>query len=937
MPFYSVIAELERIRVQWDKSSDAELKTLCPFHNDSTPSLYINSETGAADCKSCSWSGSFVGYLAKKEGKLLAQIYYELEERYGILEGVTIAPKRIYKSKEAIWKNKILLKELKNRGLTNDDIKEAHLGVERNKITIPIYDEKGYCVNFRKYLPGAPSDKKFRDEKGCGKTVRLYPVSQLRYSRIVLCGGEIKALSAAKHLNPSDIGAISGTGGEGRWSLECSEALNGKEKIWIAYDVDAAGKANAKKLAHQLAAYVGWLGIVQLPLDVGKYPHGGIDDFLVKGGKILPLLEECEQYEPKKENVRDYESEQIQEYSSLAQVVTSDNIGSRISVDCVISSMDTMPYAVPKLIKCKCPKSVDWCTLCDMFALKPEDMIKEIHPEDPAILEMIDVAAENIVKPMKRACGIPENCKVCTFETLEFQHAEDTRISENLDVAKRAEDKSMIPAVVMADSMTMNEPYTVVGRLYPNPKTNQSVLLVANAKKKRDSLSTFDVTNTLHLEKFRPKEWTKEGLGDKLNEIYEDLESNVTRIYKRRMMHLMIDLAYHSPLFIKFRGKRVKGWVEILVLGDSSQGKTETAMNLQQHYGLGSWLSCKGASIAGIIGGLQQINKRWFVTWGAMPTQDRRLLVLEELKGLEPEALAKLTDARSSGVAELVKIEKRRTYSRVRLVALSNPRSDRALSTYNSGVDAIKELVGSLEDIRRFDGFYIANKSDIDYEDVIGRTTDVPHRYVAEDCRDMVLWAWAIKSTRFEDEDHLLHKSLEFGRMYSDDIPIYDRGGGRYKLARLAAALACRTYSCEDPREVFVRKCHVEYICEFLHKIYSSESFGYREFSARQKELESIVDEDQILKELNASSFPLHYTKTLLNGNSLNTTDLGELFGWSFDESRTFLSMLIRTHCVRRSGRTYYKTGPFVKFLKASLENNEIIDRPDYINTEELT
>jgi hypothetical protein len=135
---------------------------------------------------------------------------------------------------------------------------------------------------------------------------------------------------------------------------------------------------------------------------------------------------------------------------------------------------------------------------------------------------------------------------------------------------------------------------------------------------------------------FAPNEWTVDGIHEALTRVYEDLSYNVTGIFGRLPMQTVLDLTWYSVLFFQFEGRRIKGWVNSILVGDSGQGKTEMSSLLCQHYGAGARVECKNASIAGLIGGLQQLGTRWFVTWGLIPQNDRRLVLLEEAKGLQP-------------------------------------------------------------------------------------------------------------------------------------------------------------------------------------------------------------------------------------------------------------------------------------------------------------
>jgi hypothetical protein len=55
----------------------------------------------------------------------------------------------------------------------------------------------------------------------------------------------------------------------------------------------------------------------------------------------------------------------------------------------------------------------------------------------------------------------------------------------------------------------------------------------------------------------------------------------------------------------------------------------------------------------------------------------------------------------------------------------------------------------------------------------------------------------------------------------------------REKVARLAVALAARTFSTDDGTNVIVTKAHVLGAAQFLHKLYGYDNFGYLRVSKR--------------------------------------------------------------------------------------------------------
>ena len=497
----------------------------------------------------------------------------------------------------------------------------------------------------------------------------------------------------------------------------------------------------------------------------------------------------------------------------------------------------------------------------------------------------------------------------------------------------------MQPAICIGEGLELNESYQLTGRVYPHPKTQQSTLLISKYEPAVDALSTYKCENLEELKAFQPDEWTVGGIRKKLNNVYEDFEANVTRIYQRRALHLAVDLAYHSPLFLSFDGRSVKGWVEVLILGDSSQGKSETAINLMNHYGLGVKVECKNASVAGLLGGCQQFGNRWFISWGIMPTHDKRLVIWEELKGASTEVIAKMTDMRSSGVAEIPKIERRRTHARTRIIALSNPRSNQQLSTYNFGVEAIHELVGGLEDVRRFDYCVLLSSNDIDAKvlnTLLSNRPQTEHIFTAESCRSLILWAWTREGGQVEiPAQPVLEAATKLCDMFTEVIPLIDKGSMRFKLARLAASLAARTFSCsEDMQSIVVRPCHIQFIAELFEKTYSSDVFGYADFTEAVKITETLIDPEIIKSQLEATPHPTDLAKSLLHTNKIDLIDLQDWCGWERTEAQQLLSLLVRKHALLRHNRYYRKTATFIHLLKDMLSNNKLVDRPDHVKEE---
>ena len=932
----NVLAEMERMGYAFDWAGDSELKCICPFHNASSASCHVNVEKRLFRCfsASCGKTGDFITFMARVLKTTRAVVVADLSTRYTMEVAKVISVDVVERAHQRLPAAGPLMKSLADRAVTMVDIRKYRLGEDGGRITIPISNASGDFVNIRKYLPGAPGRTKMRNTKGHGQ-IRLYPIEQLNFDTVLLCGGEIKAIVAAAHLNRHGIGAITATAGEGNWDASFTPLFTGKT-VYVCMDVDVGGVKAAQEHCKRLSRVVGWIGLVELPLDLDKYPNGDINDYVASGKSLKRLLKGVEEWcLPSQVTLED--AEPI-DYDLIA-ATHARTAGKRLRVSAVVSTMDTAPYIIPKELKVVCEQDQKECSVCAAFG---PDGTFTLHVESSAILEMVAATKACQREALMSGLGIPAYCKVCDFEIISYYNVEDTRVSPRLEITSRSTDRVMQPAVCIGPGVELNESYSFVGRMYPHPKTQLATLLISSYEPTEDALSTYECKDLDALLAFRPDNWTVEAIAEKLASIYEDLEANVTRIYQRRDLHLAVDLAYHSPLLLQFDGRTVKGWAEVLILGDSAQGKTETAINLQKHYGLGEKVECKNASVAGLLGGLQQLGSRWFVSWGVIPTHDKRLVILEELKGASPEVISKLTDMRSSGVAEIPKIEKRRTHARTRLIALSNPRGNLQLRAYNFGVEAIKELVGGLEDVRRFDFTLLVSSSDIDPSNLNRLQRERPQvapRYEGGICRSLILWTWTRDAEQVVFEDVatqlVLKEATALSNEFTDMIPLIDRGSTRYKLARLAASLAARTFSTGETSDtLLVRVCHVEYIVAMIRRIYNSDVFGYRDYTEAIRITQVLLDPEAIKTKLGQTPFPKDFCKQLLHTQKLDLQDLQDGCAWDRQEALQLLSFFVRKHALQRDGRGYRKTPSFITLLKELIDGNELTDRPSFIPEE---
>ncbi len=912
------------IGLQFREQGSEWLFVKCPFHSGETDDLTkvhgrINPENGIFKCHSCGKTTSMVGFIAQTTGKPPSAVELALDTAVNGQGG--IGPAVVEQFNSALMQNQQYKEKLlEKHGIGLEEIATYKLGLMGQsdgvyRVTIPVI-ASGIIVNIRLYSY-VDRNNKMMNWKGLGKK-RIYLEDNIAKSTdVYIAEGEFKAIL----LNKMGFNAVAPTAGASSWDHEWSKLFNEKHVV-IVYDSDKAGYAGAERVALSMQKYAASVRKVILPLNEAEGVKDITDYFVTlkkTADDFRQLVISTELWEAPVAPTKDEDSCEVLN-TSLANSSIAALYNKRVKLQCVVSAKDTAPYVIPAECQVVCDAAKDYCINCHVSTARHHRF--KIEKDSAEILSLVDTSDENQFKSLKKIGGIYSGCKACSFKTLSSHNVEEVRLIPQISVGHTTGEMVVRRAFTVAHGTETNQSYEVIARACVEPDSQHSTLVVYSQEKSQDDIDKFEFKHDLTI--FQPAEWTKDALRAKLDDIYEDLESNVTKIYKRRALHMFFDLSFHSVLYIPFQGKVLKGWTDLLCIGDSGQGKSETSIRLSSHYKAGERVDTKRASVAGLLGGLQETAGRWFITWGTVPLNDRRLVILEECKGMPIESLATLTDMRSSGVAEIQKIERARTHARTRLLWISNPRSTRKLSEYNYGVDAVRELIGNLEDIRRFDAVIAVASGEVGL-DVINRASAdravVPHCYTSDLCSHLVIWAWSRKESEIilerDAEYALLEAATRMGGNYSSACPIVEPSDQRHKLLRLAGALAARTFSCDDQGNLVIRKCHVELVEEFLNQIYEDKALGYAAFSQAQKGETVLRDPDDISKYIRNMPNAPDSIVALIETEAITFQTVMDCTEWMKDKASEFVGFLVRKQAIRAMRRGgYRKTAAFIDLLK---------------------
>lgn len=807
----------------------------------------------------------------------------------------------------------------KERGITEKTIDKYKIGFDpkAERFTIPIKDSMGCYVNVRKWhRPKNERDSKMISYAEGYGAKRLYPIENLYHksNKIIFCEGEWDCLL----LNQYGFNAVTKTAGVNTWDDEWNQYFNGKDVIFI-YDCGNISMPVADKHKNLLMSYASSIKVIDLEL--GNDGEDITDWFLKfkKDHKELAAL-------IRKSKVRD-----IYELIDLSQSLESKYYNKKIKFQGIVVGKDLQPYLIPYKVKAKCQtgamENKKVCGFCPLKNMQPIDKEFRYDTDKDILVTMLNTNDLQIEGILRQALNLPAG-RACpgkyTMEILERRNVEEINIIPEINHEVVDQDYVIRTCYFFGSQTKLNQGYLLKGTTWADPKSQSGVHLIEEMKEARDNISKFQLTDEIkeELKIFQPdNQYNIDSIKKKLDDIYTDFTYNVTKMYERKNLLMAIDMVYHSILHFDFLDRPIKkGWLECLLIGDTKCGKSETAESLIRHYRAGEFItSGENTSRAGLLGGEQQTKRgSWNVTWGKLVMNNKGLIILDEADELsKKEIIGQLSGVRSSGVAELVQIQSQKAMAQTRIIWISNPLWGR-MSEHNYGVEAIKELFKTQQDISRIDLAVAAAGEDVSDEVINLRHKETyEHKYISKHCHSKVMFAWSrtsdqVKFTK-EAEDLILKLATELGKEYTPDIPLVIGAEMRIKLARMAVSLAAILYSTDKTGEqVIVHPAHVQAAYDFIEESYNSKVMGYKDFSQQRKRETEIGDTSRVDDRL----LDPEMVSMLLDNNKFQLRDIEDIFNCSKKEAEELIAFMRKNRIMRRIHTFYVKTPAFIHYLK---------------------
>lgn len=160
---------IDRVLEKYTKLTNigsGKAKGLCPFHNEKTPSFFVNLETGLFYCHGCKTGGDVLTLLNLKEGIPYSGMADYVEEFYGLNIPDRKIEKNPAKEKQIAFLKLFYERFSKNKEKAIEYLKERIKGFNNKTKTDAFYISKNDLLSFISTLP--------EEDKQCAKDLGIY-------------------------------------------------------------------------------------------------------------------------------------------------------------------------------------------------------------------------------------------------------------------------------------------------------------------------------------------------------------------------------------------------------------------------------------------------------------------------------------------------------------------------------------------------------------------------------------------------------------------------------------------------------------------------------------------------------------------------------------------------------------------------------------------
>jgi hypothetical protein len=882
------------------------------------------------------------------------------------------------------------------------------------KFMFPVINADGQLINVKAYDPRCGNLAYKWSYPFKGYENGPVPINNFTQQKIYFFGGEpdcycaiAMGIKGAVTFGSEAITNVDKVFGQER----ARQVFQGKE-IVICLDSDEPGLVSANKLANSLYPYAKQIKIINL--DKSEINPNGLDpalvkevgegdnkkvkriekdftDFVKKNGfdKIAmelfdDLIENTIVYTQNFDRVAKERFKVTLQESRYPRYFSSD--GSKIleiiasvgelnnkafmccknfSVSCAAMSSPEGPVRIcnncmlPRMPGFNGAKSLDFHFVRDI----PKDQITNpfyIRITEHDSLGLIEVLNNQKEQQQKSLCGINKRCDQVVIA--------DGVPEKLLHVMLKKDINEYVPTenVTNTGGADIDIDAYMVGEkdIYPN-KTykfestqttawngQHAVLFIHKAEPIETCIDTFQQDQQTYelLQVFRPK--PDETIEKHLERRY-NVFADAAGVTGRREMFLLNDLTFFSATNINninlLPGVK-RGWVEVLIAGDTRTCKSMISIFLHNHYKIGDIITGSTAvTRSGLMGGVAKMGNKSGIAWGKIPMNDKGLVIIDELSNIKEDVLSDMTGCRSDGVVSIDAIVSGKALARTRKIMLSNQREWKTQARI-PGIYFVKKLCFKDEILARFDLAWVARREDVAVEEFKAIYQQIQTEFTEYQCQNLIRFIYSRKPDDFVFEDgfeELINKyQVELTNKFHPSTQLVNQEM-RAKMVRLSVALASMLFSTmeDDWNKILVKKEHLDYIVKFIYSLYCHKNMELDVYSnkIRQNEIlgnmefmENICEYIDINQLDQTEEFTDKYIQQMffdylyqVQEGHLSIpdakSDKRKTSGIRvFEGSSKLVGVLTSRHCLERTTKgTYKKTEAFTAWIAKRLELGE--------------
>lgn len=824
-------------------STAVETAVCCPFPHhtvngisylETNPSAHVNTQDRVFHCKACGTGHNETSFIQAILGcsfiyaKKLLNCFKTEEDRMQWITDTTLS---------------INSKALANRlGISDTVLSELNVASsDTDDLMFPVfmYD---HLLDIRKYNPGSKPKIKSRTNCPAGLIIPFDIWRETPANKVtVICAGEKDMAVARSH----GLNAITFTGGE-QSKPKILEPFRNRI-VAICYDNDEAGKTGAVKVATELYGIAQTVKIVTGFHEVCSESGEDITDFFTKYGKTKDdLVQYIKDTEP---FVCDNTTQSTLPIIDLLTATTAQYVNRLVRSNIQVVATADSSFLTPTTIMAEkfrlagsndlmaVGQTADW-ELCD------ENIQDVLHLVDNNFKE--EIIIDNIKKLLK----LPPKEKYVSIKQYSKRPVYKANVTDLFETTSAETVPMEFVAYSVGFKLESGKKYLATYKLVPHPyKGAQLVMLITNAVQATDSVNDFRLTpdRIEHLKQIQQLDNSITGRVTKLVQKVKGIlgyNGNDTLI-------TAMDLSYHTVLQFNFGSfKNVRGYLDTLIVGESRVGKSSTAEALRKTYELGTFTSLAGnsATIPGLIGGSNKVNGSFQTRAGVIPQNHRGLIIFEEFGKSNNNILKELTDIRSSNEVRIARVSGTITMpAMVRMITLTNVKSDgtiKPIAAYPNGISIITELIGTAEDIARYDMLVVLSDKGTSQINPLWEPETPLDKNVYQ---TRLRWVWSRTPEQVilssEVSNYIILKSNDINKTYDCHIKIFGTEAWK-KLTRLAIAVAGYSVSTDETYEnIVVTKECVDYAVQFFIKLYDNPTFKLKEYVQHERRFSQIDDE----------------------------------------------------------------------------------------------